>query len=241
LKELWDAGEISRDEVLADITNAKKYYTKPATRIFILQAFRELAAIKPISKKPKAERAYVAAQFATDMLQQGYTYAEIDYALNVWRLNPRDFAPHSGNIIEILDGAGYARPTKGQGVRHAERLKMLIDPNYRAPEPKPHVGIRTHTKPYRQKASLAERKAQVAARPIQPASNNNKRARELRERDERSRMIKRLQSAESTRVVPRRIGSSRVFAAQTMHGGKWVDLDLKVTEQEAKSVLEITG
>jgi len=162
LQELWEAGEIDRNVILADIQNAPKHYGEPASKEYIQRAYRMLQASKAQSTKPEAEQAYAQAQFAADLIDEGVTPAELDYAFKAWRKNPDDFMPNQGKILSILSTAGYGKPTAGHGRRYVSRLKSLIDPKYTPPKLKQFDGIRTQPKePDNKPKSADERRALV--------------------------------------------------------------------------------
>ena len=159
LQELWDGGEIDRSQVLADIQNAPKHYGEPASKEYIVRAYRMLQASKAQSSKPEAEQAYAQAQFAADLIDEGVTPAELDYAFKVWRKDPDDFMPNQGKIISILAKAGFKKPTNGHGRRYVQRLRKLIDPKYKIPEVKEFAGIRSiATEPSNKPKSRDERR-----------------------------------------------------------------------------------
>lgn len=162
LQELWEGGEIDRAQVLADIQNTPKHYGEPASKEYIIRAYRMLQATKAQGSRTEAEQAYAQAQFAADLIDEGVTPAELDYAFKVWRKDPDDFMPNQGKIISILAKAGFKKPTKGHGRRYVERLRKLIDPKYTPPKRLEFAGIRTQPKEQNNKPkSKEERRALI--------------------------------------------------------------------------------
>ena len=162
MKELWDAGEITRMEIIEDINNAPKYYTHTATKEFIIHAHAMLTASKQKAAKPLAESAHAVAQFAADLISENVTPAQLDYAFEIWRKRPEQFMPNQGQVLEIIRNAGFSKPTMGVGERHVERLRALIDPSFKPRPQLAHTGIRTEPKPDEApKLSAEERQAVV--------------------------------------------------------------------------------
>ena len=143
LKEMWEAGEIDRNDILSDINNARSHFEKTATKEYILKAHRLLLAGKAAGAKQAAEDVYALAQFAADLIDRQITPAQIDYAFKVWRLSPNDFMPNQGKILEIIKNAGLKLPSAEYGKRYVQRLRSLIDPHYKTPKQLNHRGMRT--------------------------------------------------------------------------------------------------
>ena len=143
---------------------APRYYAKRATKEYIVRAYRMLTASKAKAKKPKAEQAHAVAQFAADLISEKVTPAQLDYAFEVWRKRPDEFMPNQGQVIEIIRNAGFNKPTMGQGERYVERLRSLIDPNFKPRERKAYSGIRTQPKKESAKPKSQEERAALVAR-----------------------------------------------------------------------------
>ena len=235
LKELWEGGEISRLEILQDIQNAPEYFGNPATRIFILTQFRKLIAIKPLAGKPTAEQGHVVSQFADDLLSEELTYAEVDYALGQWRKSDRDFAPHSGNILTILKEAGYNRPSVSRAEFLTNRLRALIDPEFKPAEKRKHRGIRSGPPKLVERPPHERRKKQVERRPIiQPQTNKHK----MDDMAEANRK-QLLSVASETRIIDEKIGESVVKVAQALVFGKWRTIGREINQSDAEKLLKL--
>jgi len=156
LKLDWESGELDRNLILQDIQNAPAYYTETASHEYIKRAHRRLMANKEKGSRAPREEAFGIAQFAADLIDEGITRAEIDYAFKVWRKLPDRFMPNQGEIIKILQDAGLSRPTSGHGRRYVSRLRSLIDPKYTPPKRLEFAGIRTQPKELNNKPKSKE-------------------------------------------------------------------------------------
>ncbi len=148
LSELWESGEINRAEVLREIQLTPAYYGQPASREWLGERYRQSSAAAAKAAHIVVEHAFAIDELITDLMIEQITPAQFDYCLREWRKLPDSpFLPKLvGPFLEILRKGGFAAPSKGQGERHVDRLRALVDPQYTAkPMPK-FNGQRTQVK-----------------------------------------------------------------------------------------------
>ena len=164
VSDIFNSGEVSRNELLQDLTIASDYYQRPISKEHAIEFYRKLTATHHLKDSALAEKSYVFGIFGQDCVDEQLTAAQLDWAITKWRKGDNSFAPTFGQLLTMIREGGYSTPTQADYKSYQIRVQSVIDPNYTAPpKSKPaYAGIRQEPEPpTAPKTTPAERKALV--------------------------------------------------------------------------------
>ena len=161
VSELFNSGEVRRNELLHDLTVASDYYQRPIIEEHASEIYRKLTATHHLKDSALSEKAYVFKIFGQDCVDEQLTAAQLDWAVAKWRKGDNSFAPTFGQLLTMIRDGGYSTPTAADYKSYKIRIQSVIDPNFVEPAKTKFKGIRTEPEPLVEDLSAEDRKAIV--------------------------------------------------------------------------------